>query len=71
MFSRNPLPSAFRWRAPGQGQPQHNGGLKRRSEMLRGDLLKADLLSEIVLLGSGVAIIISLLLIVATVLNHA
>jgi hypothetical protein len=39
--------------------------------MLRADLLKADLLSEIVLLGSGVAILISLLLIVATVLNHA
>jgi hypothetical protein len=39
--------------------------------MLRADLLKADLLSEIVLLGSGIAIIISLLLIVVTVLNHA
>jgi hypothetical protein len=39
--------------------------------MLRADLLKADLLSEIVLLGSALAILMSLFLIVATVLNHA
>jgi hypothetical protein len=39
--------------------------------MLRADLLKPDLLSELVLLGSGIVILISVVLIVATVLTHA
>jgi len=39
--------------------------------MLRADLLKPDLLSKIVLLGGGVVILISVLLIVATALTHA
>src|ERR1700730_11145511 len=42
-----------------------------RSEMLRADLLKPDLLSEIVLLGSGALLFGSLLLIVVTVLTQA
>jgi hypothetical protein len=40
-------------------------------KMLRADLLKPDLLSKIVLLGGGVVILISVLLIVATALTHA
>jgi hypothetical protein len=39
--------------------------------MLRADLLKRDLLSEIVLLGSGALLFGSLLLIVVTVLTQA
>ena len=39
--------------------------------MLRANLHKADLLSEIMLLSSGVAILISLLLTFVTVLNYA
>jgi hypothetical protein len=39
--------------------------------MLRADLLKPDLLSEIVLLGSTALFFGSLLLIVVTVLTHA
>jgi hypothetical protein len=42
-----------------------------RSEMLRADLLKPDLLSEIVLLGSGALLFSSLLLIVVIVLAQA
>jgi len=38
--------------------------------MLRADLLKPDLLSEIVLLGSGALLFSSLLLIVVTVLTQ-
>jgi hypothetical protein len=39
--------------------------------MLRADLLKADLLSEIVLLGSGVLIVVSLVLVVVAALTRA
>jgi len=39
--------------------------------MLRADLLKPDLLSEIVLLGSGALLFGSLLLIVVSVLTRA
>jgi hypothetical protein len=38
--------------------------------MLRADLLKPDLLSELVLLGTAVLIFVSLVLIVATALNR-
>ena len=43
----------------------------RRSEMHREDLMKPDLLSEIVLLGSGGLLLASLLLIVVTALTRA
>jgi hypothetical protein len=39
--------------------------------MLREDLLKPDLLSEMVLLGSGVLIFVSLVLILVTALTRA
>jgi hypothetical protein len=39
--------------------------------MLRADILKPDLLSEIVLLGSGVLLFSSLLLVVVTALTQA
>jgi len=39
--------------------------------MLRADLLKPDLLSKIVLLGSGALIFFSLLLVVVTALTRA
>ena len=39
--------------------------------MLRADLLKPDLLSEIVLLGSGALILVSLLLVVVAALTRA
>jgi hypothetical protein len=39
--------------------------------MLRADLLKPDLVSEVVLLGSGALLVISLLLIVVTALTRA
>ena len=39
--------------------------------MLRADLLKPDLFSEIVLLGSGALLFVSLLLIVVTALARA
>ena len=42
-----------------------------RSEMLRADLLKPDLLSEIVLLGSGALLFVSLLLIVVAAVTRA
>jgi|ERR1019366_10038835 hypothetical protein len=57
---------ALQWRAPCQGVCP--GG---RSEMLRADLLKPDLFSEIVLLGSGALLFVSLLLIVVTALARA
>jgi hypothetical protein len=42
-----------------------------RSEMLRADLLKPDLLSEIVLLGSAALLFVSLLLIVVSAVTRA
>jgi hypothetical protein len=42
-----------------------------RAEMLRGDLLKPDLVSEIVLLGCGALLVVSLLLIVVNALTRA
>jgi len=39
--------------------------------MLRADLLKPDLVSEVVLLGSGALLFVSLLLIVVTALTRA
>jgi hypothetical protein len=39
--------------------------------MLRTDLLKPDLVSELVLLGSGTLLFVSLLLIVVTALTRA
>ena len=42
-----------------------------RNRMLRTDLLKPDLVSEVVLLGSGALLVVSLLLIVVTALARA
>jgi len=42
-----------------------------RNEMLQADLLKPDVLSETVLLGSGALLFVSLLLIVVTALTRA
>jgi hypothetical protein len=39
--------------------------------MLRTDLLKPDLVSELVLLGSGTLLLVSLLMIVVTALTRA
>ena len=39
--------------------------------MRRGELMKADLLSEIVLLGSGVAVVIALSIVVVAALTSA
>ena len=45
--------------------------LERETQMRRQDLMNRDLLSEIVLLGSGALLFGSLLLIVVTVLTQA
>lgn len=57
---------AFQWRAPCQGF-RPSGEI----EMLRADLLKPDLLSEIVLLGSLAVLFGSVLLAVVTALAQA
>jgi hypothetical protein len=51
---------------PDDGSPSLSA--RRRSEMLRTDLLKPDLVSELVLLGSGTLLLVSVLLIVVTAL---
>ena len=52
--------------------PASTGGLREgRNEMHPEDLMKPDLLSEIVLLGSGGLIFLSLFLIVVTALTRA
>ena len=50
---------------------ESRNSLQRRQEMHPDDLMKPDLLSEIVLLGSGELILVSLLLIVAAALTRA
>jgi len=45
--------------------------LRGRNEMLRADILKPDLVSEVVLLGSGALLAVSLLLVVVTALARA
>jgi hypothetical protein len=45
--------------------------LRGKSTMHRADLLKPDLLSEIVLLGSGAVIVVAVLLILVTALTRA
>ena len=57
---------AFQWRAPCRGVCPSG-----RTEMLRAYLLKPDLLSEIVLLGSGALVFGSLLLMVVTAFTQA
>jgi len=53
------------------GQPQRNGSFEREKQMLRSELLKPDLLSEIVLLVTGALIFAFLLLIALTALTRA
>src|SRR6266852_9089080 len=57
-------------RAPRQG-PRWHASARRRNEMHPEDLMKPDLFSEIVLLGSGTLIFVSLLLIVGAALTRA
>jgi len=66
---RGAFPAEGTW--PGSGPAPTQRLSEREDEMLRADLLKADLLSEIVLLGSSVVILILVLLIVTTALTHA
>ena len=61
---------AFKWRALRQGRPRRNGPARGRSELHREDIMKPDLLGEIVLLG-GTLIFVPLLLIVVTALMRA
>ncbi len=68
--NRNPQSRAFQWRAPGPGQLQRNRSSEWESDMHREDLMKPDLLSEIVLLGSASLLYISLLLVVTTALSR-
>lgn len=56
---------AFQWTVRCQGVCPHG-----RADMLRADLMKRDLLSEIVLVGSGVAIVILLVWIVVISLTR-
>jgi hypothetical protein len=56
---------ALEWRFPCQGV------CPKRSEMQRAEILKPDLLSEIVLVGSGLLLFSSLLLVVVTALTQA
>jgi hypothetical protein len=62
---------AFQWRAPRPGQPQYSGSSKWEGYMHREDLMNPDLLSEIVLLGSGALLFVFLLLIVLTAITRA
>jgi hypothetical protein len=57
-------------KAPCQASPDATLPWAGRSAMHRADLLKPDLLSEIVLLGIGTLIFVSLLLIVVTALTR-
>jgi hypothetical protein len=57
--------------ASGQAGTGEGARPSGRSEMLREELLKPDLLSEIVLLGSGALLFASLLLIVVTAITRA
>jgi len=77
---RGPLPDvhqpesatgvAFQWEGTSSG-PASMASARRRNEMHPEDLMKPDLFSEIVLLGSGGLIFVSLLLIVAAALTRA
>jgi hypothetical protein len=78
---RGPLPDvhqpqsatgvAFQWEGTSSGPASMAASVRRRNEMHPQDLMKPDLLSEIVLLGSGGLIFVSLLLIVVTALTRA
>jgi hypothetical protein len=71
-ISRNPQPgSPSSGRAPRQGRPRWHASAGKRNEMHPEDLMKPDLFSELVLLGSGGLIFVSLLLIVAAALTRA
>ena len=69
-ISRNPQPLTSSG-APHHGRPRREVSVKGRNEMHPEDVMKADLLSEIILLGSGGLILVSLLLIVVTAFTQA
>src|ERR1700745_471829 len=62
---------AFQWKVPRRGLLQRDVPLSGRGDMHREDLMNPDLLSEIVLLGCGSLLFVSLWLIVATALTRA
>ena len=62
IFSRNPQSVAFQRRALRPGRPPETVHTDGRSAMRSKDLMCPDLLSEIVLLGFGTLIFVSLLL---------
>lgn len=68
--SRNALRSRLPVEGTGQGRPRCHASARRRNEMHPEDLMKSDLLSEIVLLASGGLIFAALLMIVGTVLTR-
>jgi hypothetical protein len=66
----SPLRS-LRLRNARSGKANSGGTQLEERIMRREELMKADLLSEIVLLGSGVAIVIAFLIVVAAALTSA
>jgi hypothetical protein len=69
-ISRNPQAVAFR-RALGPAATGATIAANGRSAMRSKDLMSPDLLSEIVLLGSGTLVLVSLLLFVVTAFTRA
>jgi len=67
-IGRNPQPSRPPRRAPVRASPNTMFDPSRRIAMHRADLLKPDLLSEIVLLGTGALIFVAVLLVTVTAL---
>ena len=71
LMSRNPQPCRLPVEGTSSG-PASTGRLREgRNEMHPEELMKPDLVSEIVLLGSGALIFVSLFLIVVTALTRA
>jgi hypothetical protein len=68
---RNPQPSPSSGGHPVTAGIDGTVSAKGRNEMHPEDVMKADLLSEIILLGSGGVILISLLLVAVTALTRA
>jgi len=71
LISRNPQPDRPPVEGTSLGRPRWHASDEERNEMHPEDLMKPDLLSEIVLLGSGGMIFASLLLIVVAAFTRA
>ena len=67
----NSQPLALQWRAPCQVGPYLARVREERNAMHPEDLMKPDLFSEIVVLGSSTLIFASLLLVIVTALTQA